>query len=146
MPNDLKPPLDEITHHGIKGMHWGVRKQSTSGSENSNFKRNAKRVGAGVLVVGGAAAAVYILSKNGKVPATVLKPAFSEAHAKQMNMVIDAQRVAAAKAGRDATRTLNNQVWSKKVGDIMKSIDEANASQDQWMRSVGLGKVVNNAS
>jgi hypothetical protein len=32
MLHDQKPPLDEalLAHHGIKGMHWGVRKDGES--------------------------------------------------------------------------------------------------------------------
>lgn len=27
--NLINPPLDELEHHGVKGMHWGVRSKSS---------------------------------------------------------------------------------------------------------------------
>jgi hypothetical protein len=30
---DGKPPLNELVHHGVKGMHWGSRKSGTESSK-----------------------------------------------------------------------------------------------------------------
>lgn len=44
---DDKPPLEELalTHHGVKGMHWGIRRRSAnSGSSGgSSAKKLAKQ-------------------------------------------------------------------------------------------------------
>lgn len=75
-----KPSLEELalTHFGVKGMKWGVRKErDSSGSSelaprytSAEKKAIAKKVaiGAGVLVaVAGAAVVAHQLHKNGKL-------------------------------------------------------------------------------
>lgn len=140
--NDVNPPLDEILeHHGIKGMKWGVRRQRSgeSSGSSSSRKKTAVKVGVGVLAVGGAAAATYVLAKNGHLPA-----------AQAFGMSFKAGRAVTPTArstqsvGHQAVKTMNNTVWKSKVSSLSKEIADANASQDQWMRSIGLGKVVNN--
>lgn len=125
MNNFVNPPLDELSHHGIKGMHWGVRKSQSSGTTGtSNRKRNAKRAAVGVLAVGGAAAATYLLATHGHTP---------------INSGIS------SKAGAKSVTALSNTAWKTKVSSLSSDIASANASQDVWMRSIGLGKVVNNS-
>ena len=42
MFEDNKPPLEELMHHGIKGMKWGIRKDIRSGAKKGMTKaRNA---------------------------------------------------------------------------------------------------------
>ena len=64
---------DEVlTHHGVKGMKWGVRKQrASSGGAGSTKKRKGlsrkqKAAIAGVLGTAAAAGAGYYLHKSGK--------------------------------------------------------------------------------
>ena len=62
--------VDEfLTHVGVKGMHWGVRRGKTQ--QDSNKKSNAKKVaagvGIGVAVVAGAAVATALLHNHGNV-------------------------------------------------------------------------------
>jgi hypothetical protein len=100
---DDKPPLDEalLEHHGIKGMRWGVRRKSTSG-DHSNFKRNAKRVGVGVLAVGGVAAAAYVLSKHGGSSVSSI-PKFTATH----------------KHGEEAVKAFDEHIWKRQLDTIM---------------------------
>lgn len=35
-----KPSLDDLAHHGIKGMHWGVRKAGTAPAAKISRKQN----------------------------------------------------------------------------------------------------------
>lgn len=39
---DEKPPLDELMHFGVKGMHWGVRRDRASGA-SGHTNRMAKK-------------------------------------------------------------------------------------------------------
>ena len=70
--------MDELKHHGVPGMKWGVRKkQASSGEANpgtvkkekktSNTKakivKGAKIVGTLLAVIGGAAVATYAVNK-----------------------------------------------------------------------------------
>ena len=77
-----KPPLNEaLKHFGVKGMHWGVRKEQESTSDGSGSakdpllsprqKKIAKNVALGVgalVLVAGAAVVAHELNKNGKLP------------------------------------------------------------------------------
>jgi hypothetical protein len=64
----------ELVHHGIRGMKWGVRKASSSSEQISTSKKpmSTKKkvaIGVGVATVAvGVAAATYYLHKNGKLP------------------------------------------------------------------------------
>jgi hypothetical protein len=69
------PPLDDdlLIHFGIKGMHWGHRKQRPDEEERKNTFQNADRarkIAIGIAVVGGAAAVAMLLSKRGRIKAT----------------------------------------------------------------------------
>lgn len=35
-----KPSLDDLAHHGVKGMHWGVRKAGTAPAAKISRKQN----------------------------------------------------------------------------------------------------------
>jgi hypothetical protein len=68
---------EELVHHGIKGMHWGVRKESGTSSPSSASDKSASRketakkvaIGTGVLVaVAGTAFVAYKLNQSGKLP------------------------------------------------------------------------------
>lgn len=135
-----KPLLSDLValeHHGIKGMKWGVRKEGTSSGGTSSFKRTAKRVGIGVLVVGGTAATAYVLSQHGSSSVSSipkLTPKFTVTN-----------KHGTSTYGEHAVKAFEDHVWKQSVASLSKDIAEANASQDQWMRRIGLGAVVNNA-
>lgn len=73
--NETKPPLDEaLEHFGVRGMHWGQRKNRSSNLNLDAYdeapKKNhtvAKVATVGAVVLGAAAVAV-ILKKNGTFP------------------------------------------------------------------------------
>lgn len=133
-----KPSLDELVvleHHGVKGMRWGVRKdrESSSSSGGSDHK-TAKRVGVGVLVVGGAAAATYILAKNGHFPAA---QAFGMSFKSGMPTTPDLRpglvKVTLPKPGggtqtlgKEAIDALNENVWSKSSAELSNSHTPSN--------------------
>lgn len=62
MLEDDKPSLDELMHHGIKGMKWGVRKdkpKKQSAKQPADKKVLKKRIAIGVGVAVSAGAAAY---------------------------------------------------------------------------------------
>jgi hypothetical protein len=73
-----KPQLNEdlLVHFGVKGMHWGVRRDRETGGRSGGAaptrskKAIVKKVAIGVGIAAGVAATAYILSKRGgtKVP------------------------------------------------------------------------------
>ena len=83
MPNNNIFFIDEdevLAHHGVKGMHWGVRKQRPSGGAGPSKKRkglsrNQKRAIAGALgLAAGVGTGIYLQkSGNGKKIAALAK-------------------------------------------------------------------------
>lgn len=134
---DQKPSLeDALVHYGVKGMKWGKRKRSPAeeAERSRRFKKNAKRTAA-VVVVGGAALTVAILAKNGKLPVKSLSGSGKKAKA----------TAEAIERGKRLSREIAINDFKTKAALLSKDIAEANAEQDAFMRSIGLGAVVNNS-
>lgn len=62
--------VDELMHHGVKGMHWGIRKDRSSGgsgesasSDHAKLKKAAK-IGGVVLITAAVIAGAVYLSKH----------------------------------------------------------------------------------
>ena len=58
-----------LYHHGVKGMHWGVRKDRASGVSSGRKKKqglspNAKKAIKNVALTAGAIAATYVMIKH----------------------------------------------------------------------------------
>jgi hypothetical protein len=121
---------DDIEHYGTKGMRWGVRKSTSNSNtpkpKSSKGKKVAK-ITAGMAVAAGAAFVGYKMSQSGNV-----KMSDISSSAKTVN------------AGKKAAESVLASNFKKQAADLSKDIAEANASQDAWMRSLGLGAVVNN--
>ena len=59
---------DFLTHVGVKGMHWGVRRAKNKEESNkSTAKKVAIGAGIGVALVAGAAVATALLHNHGNV-------------------------------------------------------------------------------
>jgi hypothetical protein len=68
---------DILVHHGVKGMHWGVRKDRSSGDSGTSQNKHAsshKKLKTAAIILGSVAGAaliaggVYYLAKNGNLP------------------------------------------------------------------------------
>ena len=113
---------DEVlAHHGVKGMHWGVRKQRPSGGAGPSKKRkglsrNQKRAIAGALgLAAGVGTGIYLKkSGNGKKIAALAKnggaSAKSYAQGKRRNLGAQAKRFAKAQSAtaKGAAEKLKN--------------------------------------
>jgi hypothetical protein len=79
---------DYMEHHGVKGMHWGVRKQRTSGStekvEGTSKKKRAAQIAviAGVVIAGG-----IIAHKAGVRVPSIRGPSTSSGSAKSADIL-----------------------------------------------------------
>lgn len=68
---------DELYHHGIKGMHWGIRRYRNKGSSKKHPNKSKKRskyykaaaIGAGIIVAGLAVYGGYKLGAKGMASA-----------------------------------------------------------------------------
>jgi hypothetical protein len=120
-----QPPLAEayLEHFGVKGMKWGQRKSGTSSKRSKALK-----IGGAAAVAAGAAVAVTVLARGGRLP-------------------IGRSTATRAAKGRAAAARISDQaVWKKNVNSVLSDMRSANADQDRWMRSLGLGEAVNKAN
>lgn len=140
-----------LEHFGVKGMHWGQRKADGSGGHET-AKKVAKGVAAGAVIVGGAAASVYVLKKHGAKKAIEVGMK-SYAKAKTIKGVTDKIKSdygyqkpnpTTAKGAQATAKLAEQDAWKKNVNDVLGDMRQANKEQDAWMRKQGLGAAINN--
>jgi hypothetical protein len=131
-------PAEVLEHVGVKGMHWGVRKQRTSTSrpktaaelaaQHEHRKQVAKKVaiGVGVLaVVAGTAYVGYRLHKSGKLPLSSIKPKTNSKAAPEVKKIVEQTDIIHLSRGKHKGLHFLKQggtpdhfnIWEKALGE-----------------------------
>lgn len=119
--------INKLMHHGIKGMHWGVRRYQNydgtriSSNKKQKFKKAAK-VAAGAAVVGGAAAVGVAGSKSGKAseafkPGKDNKPSPAEKITRSTSDIVDRSSKIVERSNKPAPRQDLSKVSNKELQD-----------------------------
>lgn len=119
--------INKLMHHGIKGMHWGVRRYQNydgtriSSNKKQKFKKAAK-VAAGAAVVGGAAAVGVTGSKSGKAseafkPGKDNKPSPAEKITRSTSDIVDRSSKIVERSNKPAPRQDLSKVSNKELQD-----------------------------
>lgn len=93
---------NELYHHGVKGMRWGVRKQRpmkgqrrVANTTSDRGKRIAKKVAIGAAIVGGTILASYGAYKLHNKAVTNLSKKYQERGSKLIKTALEERRLAA---------------------------------------------------
>lgn len=147
-----KPPLSGfyIAHYGVRGMRWGQRKRrSTKDSENPKLSTRQK-VAVGLSLTAATFLAASILTRRGRTTVRQISGRSADPFDKifgRNNFVDNLPKsfTKTTSTGKAAVGSMADRAeWKRKVSSVMKDMQEANADQDRWMRSLGLGAAVNN--
>jgi len=147
---------EALEHFGIRGMKWGVRRESQSEGDSHGLSSNQKKaiaIGAGAAILAGAAATGYILNRNGNVPMhTLLKGSTSMFVGKGSIMGKAPKPMFVGKGsimgkapkpmfvgkgsimGKGAK--IADQIIHKNANVMLKDIMDAHANQSKYMRSI----------
>ena len=128
--NDTKPPLDEVVKHsGVKGMHWGQRKEPGYAKTADYYKIKSEHHNRNVALATGAAVVgagigIAILAKYGglKLPKKVLSGVVEDGvkvskTAKKTSDIVDGEVVSSSYVtylnGSKAVKSLSIATWTK---------------------------------
>ena len=138
-------PAEVLEHIGVKGMHWGVRKERTSTSkpktsaelatQHEHRKQVAKKVAIGVgalAVVAGTAYVGYKLHQNGKLPLSFAKKETPKTAVPEVKKIIEQTDVIHVARGKhNGLRFLNQggtpshfTIWEKALGEYAHSSND----------------------
>ena len=116
-----------LIHHGIKGMHWGVRRYQNPdgtriGSNKKQKLKKAAKVAGGAAVVGGAAAVGVAASKSGKAseafnPGKDNKPSPAEKITRSTSDIVDRSSKIVERSNKPEPRQDLSKVSNKELQD-----------------------------
>lgn len=140
--NDTNPPINELTHHGIKGMQWGVRREriQKTPEQKAALRTRRKRIRKYTLGLGAVVGTVYagdVIAKHGYLPVKSIAKYTIKGTVK-----ISDSKSPATLAGKLAVDAITNDYWNKTFTTLSNEIDEVNALTPE-ARSEELRKVFN---
>lgn len=155
--NDVNPSLNELTHHGTKGMHWGVRKDQTRTTSRFHIRRERiektpeqkamlkarrKRIVRNTnrtLVIAGTIVAADKMVKYGHVPVKTITK-----YTVKGTVKISDSKTPAGLAGKLAVNAITTDYWNKTFATLSDELDQVNAMGPE-QRSEEIRKTFNNA-
>lgn len=118
-----------LEHHGIKGMHWGVRQNRSSGnsgekspSDHAKLKKTAKIAG-GVLVAAAVVAGSVYLAKHPELLQKAINPKTKSGNAKKGKEFVDSL-IKEPTSPIHAARTKNNGYDFQMKGGLRDPLPE----------------------
>lgn len=143
--------VDEfLEHHGIKGMHWGVRQDRSSGnagekspSDHAKLKKTAKIAG-GVLVAAAVVAGSVYLAKHPELLQKAVNPKTKAGNAKKGKEFVES--LAKEKEPTSIINTAGAGVLGDVshrrggLGDILPELQKAGLAEGGGVRPVDVGE------
>lgn len=153
--NNINPPFNGLSHHGVKGMHWGVRKERSKRSfkiptrreriekspeEKAMLKARRKRIIRNTnraLVAAGTVAASREIVKYGHVPIRTITGLAVKGTVK-----ISDSKSPTTLAGKLAVDAITADVWKRTFSTLSDELDQVNAMTPE-QRSEEIRKAFN---